>query len=102
MMPKMIIANRLSDGLVIYMGVKGKWVDSIHQGAVFKNEKETERWLAVAQQAVEDSVVVDPYSINVEIKSGGRQPVGARETIRAFGPSVRTDLLDDMGSIGSQ
>ena len=97
-MPQMIIANRLSDGLVIYMGAHGEWVDSIHQGAVLENETEADHWLTVAQQAVQDSVVVDPYLIKVDIEDGERRPLGARETIRAFGPSVRTDLLDIVGS----
>ena len=93
-MPQMIIANRLTDGLVIYMGAQGEWVHSIHQGAVLEDETEAEHWLTVAQQAVQDSVIVDPYLIKVDIANGERRPVGARETIRAFGPSVRTDLLD--------
>ena len=55
-MSQMIIANRLIDGLVIYMDPKGEWVGSISEGAVFENEHDAQRWLVVAQQAVEDSV----------------------------------------------
>ena len=95
MMAQMIIANRLIDGLVIYMGPKGEWVGSISEGAVFKNEQDAQHWLVVAKQAVEDSVVVDPYLIDIDTGGGKRLPAGARETIRAFGPSVRTDLLED-------
>ena len=90
----MIIANRLTDGLVIYMGAHGEWVDSVHQGAVFEDETEAEERLTIAQRAVQDCIVVDPYLIEIDIEDGERRPVGARETIRAFGPSVRTDLLD--------
>ena len=93
-MSQMIIANRLIDGLVIYMGPKGEWVGSISEGAGFKNEQEAQHWLVVAKQAVEDSVVVDPYLIDIDTGGGKRLPAGARETIRAFGPSVRTDLLE--------
>lgn len=97
-MPQMIIANRLTDGLVIYMGGEGAWVDSINEGALLQTEAETERWLAVAEKAVEDCEVVDPYLIEVNVDHGKRRPQGARETIRAFGPSVRTDLLDAQGA----
>ena len=95
MMSQMIIANRLIDGLVIYMGPKGEWVGSISEGAVFKDEQDAQHWLVIAKQAVEDSVVVDPYLIDIDTEDGKRLPAGARETIRAFGPSVRTDLLED-------
>jgi len=95
MMSQMIIANRLIDGLVIYMGPKGEWVDSIDKGAVFEDKQDAQRWLIMAQQAVEDSVIVDPYLIDIDTGGGKSLPVGARETIRAFGPSVRTDLLED-------
>ena len=94
-MSQMIIANRLIDGLVIYMGPKGEWVGSISEGAVFKDEQDAQHWLVIAKQAVEDSVVVDPYLIDIDTEGDRRLPAGARETIRAFGPSVRTDLLEN-------
>ena len=65
-MPQMIIANRLRDGVVVFLAPDEGWVPAIAAGTL----------------------------IEVELEQGQPRPTAIREAIRAFGPSVRTDLTE--------
>jgi hypothetical protein len=93
-MPQMIIANRLSDGLVVFLAAGEGWVEKIDSGLVIDDSVEAERLLAVAKRHETRNVVVEPALIDVEQRDGRLRPVAIREAIRAFGPTVRTDLTD--------
>jgi len=92
---QMIIASRLVDGRVVFMDAEAGWPASIDDGVVLDTEEETERLLVVAEKSVQNCEIVDPYPIEVFIENGERRPAEVREAIRAFGPSVRTDQLDE-------
>ena len=89
---QMIIASRLTDGRVVFMGERGSWVDRIAEGTVLQNGADAARLMPDAEQDVTRNVIVDPYLIEVVVEDGKRRPAHVREAIRAFGPSVRTDL----------
>lgn len=90
----MIIANRLSDGFVVFLAAGEGWVERIDLGLVIDDSAEAERLLAVAKRHEAENVVIDPQLIEVEQRDGRLEPVAIREAIRAFGPTVRTDLTD--------
>jgi hypothetical protein len=90
----MIIANRLSDGLVVFLAAGEGWVEKIDSGLVIDDSVEAERLLVVAKRHETRNVVVEPALIDVEQRDGRLRPVAIREAIRAFGPTVRTDLTD--------
>ncbi len=94
---QMIIANRLVDGRVVFMDADAAWVDSIDEGILLETAADNDRLMGLAMRDVEDCVIVDPYLIDVVMDDGKRRPVEAREAIRAFGPSVRTDQPDGSG-----
>ncbi len=89
---QMLIASRLADGQVVFLADGHDWTESIDQGAVAESAEAGASLLAVAAQAVQQSAVVDPYLIDVIEHHGGRRPVVLREAIRAFGPTVATDV----------
>lgn len=89
-MAQMIIASRLVDGIVVFLGNGGTWVDSIEAGHVV-DAAEAERLMAVAKADEDRCIVVDPYVIDVDVSDGKRRPASVREAIRAFGPTIRTD-----------
>jgi hypothetical protein len=91
-MSQMIIANRLLDGLVVFWAGEAPWVESIDDGTLL--EANAEEALARAKQDEDRCLVVDPNLIEVEVEEGRRKPTAMREAIRAFGPSVRTDLRE--------
>ena len=94
---QMIIANRLIDGRVVFLDADAAWVDSIEEGILLETAADNDRLMGLAMRDVEDCVIVDPYLIDVVMDDGKRRPVEAREAIRAFGPSVRTDQPDGSG-----
>jgi hypothetical protein len=89
----MILANRLTDGRVVYLAADGGWVDDIGAGAVTTDAASAQRLLAVARQAEDKNTVIEPYLIGIRTATGTRQPVAFREGIRASGPTIRTDLV---------
>ena len=94
-MPQMIIASRIGDGRVVFMGGPGAWVDSIEDGVLIEDEADAERLLAAAKADEADCLVIDPYLIDVTVdEDSGRRPSSYREEIRAFGPSIRSEFRD--------
>jgi hypothetical protein len=93
-MPQMIIANRLRDGAVVFLASNESWEPAIGAGAVVDTEADATRLLAVAKRHEGECRVVDPQLIDVEVKDGKPRPTAIREAIRAFGPTVRTDLTE--------
>lgn len=91
-MPQMIVASRLRDGFVVFLAPGESWVESIDAGVLIEAPEDAERLLAIAKADEERNVVVEPYLIEVAISDGRRRPAEVREAIRAFGPTVRTDL----------
>jgi hypothetical protein len=91
----MIIANRLSDGLVVFFAAADAWVTEIAEGAVIDDPAQAQQWLERAKRAEKECKIVDPNVIAVDVKDGRPRPTEIREAIRAFGPSaqVRTDRL---------
>src|SRR5689334_17154289 len=93
-MPQMIIANRLFDGAVVFLDPGETWTTAIAEGVVIDDEAEAQRLLGVAKQLEARCQVIDPLLIQVEVENGQVRPTEIREVIRAFGPTVRTDLGD--------
>lgn len=88
----MILANRLTDGRVVFLAANGNWVDDIAAGAVTTDDFTAQRLLEIARQAEAGNMVIDPYLIGIRASAGTREPVSFREGIRATGPTIRTDL----------
>jgi hypothetical protein len=93
-MPQMIIANRLHDGAVVFMAPNEGWEPAIAAGKLIEDETEGARLMAVAKRHETECQVIDPQLIDVEVKDGQPRPTAIREAIRAFGPTVRTDLTE--------
>lgn len=85
---KVITANRLIDGLVIFIGSGHKWVENIAEAEVFEDGPELDIALAVGAEDVKARKLVDPYSVDVTIEDGKPVPSRLRELIRARGPTV--------------
>jgi sulfite reductase (NADPH) hemoprotein beta-component len=87
-MPQMIIANRLNDGVVVFLAAGERWVPKIADGLVIEGESERERLFAAAKVDEAKCRVVDPNLIEVVVEPTGPRPVAIREAIRAFGPTI--------------
>ena len=93
-MAQIIIANRLRDGAVVFLGPDAGWVESIDESRVVGADADAETALAQAKADEAACIVIDPYLIDVDTVGGRLKPTVYREEIRAFGPSVRTERID--------
>lgn len=93
-MPQMIIANRLRDGLVVFLDARDGWDPAIAAGVVIDSESDAKRLFDLAKRHEAECVVIDPQLIEVVVEQGRRKPKEIREAIRAFGPTVRTDVTE--------
>lgn len=85
---KVLTANRLADGRVVYLGADDHWTESLARAARFDGVD------AAAAEAVAKTRVTEiasAYLIDVDADGpAGREAL--RETIRRRGPTVRSDL----------
>jgi hypothetical protein len=91
--PQMITANRLTDGVVVYMTADSGWSENFTDGAVWSDKGSADAALVASEEAVKAQYIVGPYLFDVAVTEAGVQPVGARERIRAthlptFAPEV--------------
>ena len=91
-MPNVITANRLTDGIVVYLAPDGGWVEDIAHARFAATEDETSVLEAEANKAVKARIVVAMYPMPVEIKDGAVDALSVRERIRA---AHRTTLTKD-------
>lgn len=89
---QVISANRLNDGLVVYLTGSGDWSERIDDARIVEGDEDNAAAMAVASEAAARQIVVDPYAIDIEESGGERRPTRFREYIRAKGPTVRPDL----------
>ena len=88
----MITANRLNDGIVVFLDAQGAWSEDFHQGAIVSSETDKAAALKRAAEAEALNEIVGPYYIELETRGGRPVPKALREAIRATGPTVRRDL----------
>jgi hypothetical protein len=91
-MPRVVIANRLRDGIVVFLGSEGRWVERVEACSPAADADGAAKLLELARQAEAAQEIVDPNLIDVEQRDGVFEPIKMREAIRAKGPTVRRDL----------
>jgi hypothetical protein len=90
-MSEVITANRLIDGIVVFQADEG-WVEDFARAAVYESADQSKAALARAKEDEARDLVVEPYAVVVELRSGHYAPKALREFIRAAGPTTRLDL----------
>ena len=86
---KVATANRLSDGVVIYLGENGEWTERIDAARIANGKDAATALMADAERDVSLCRVVAPYLIDVGYGvDNALRPATYREQIRAFGPSI--------------
>ena len=82
--PKVLTANDLLDGDVIYFAPSGDWVRAHAEAALLDDEAQAEAALA---EAATDPMVVGPYLADAKAGDNGPEPTHFREDFRRKGPS---------------
>ncbi len=89
---KVLTANRLRDGVVVYWQEQGGWVSNIAAATVAAEEAHWADLEAFGEQAVASGEVVGPYLIEVLNGTEALRPLSVREAIRARGPSIGAEI----------
>ncbi|MBB2972167.1 DUF2849 domain-containing protein [Mesorhizobium sp. RMAD-H1] len=85
---KVLTANRLTDGEVVWYGADGEWRETI-EGVLIARDPETAATLEDAgKAAIRANLVVDANLIDVEERNGELYPLRLRERIRISGPTI--------------
>jgi sulfite reductase (NADPH) hemoprotein beta-component len=85
-----ITANRLTDGVVVWLDENGEWTDRLEAAGALGGDA-----LSSALETVRDrdrDAAVDIRDIAVDFIEGRPVPQARRERLRGAGPSVREDL----------
>ena len=98
-MAQVVIASRLSDGLVVFLRKSTDaarpvdWVLDLDVAEVAAEQSHAKALLALGEADAEaHQSVLDVYLIDVEESGGRLRPTRFRERIRCGGPTVRPDL----------
>ena len=83
--PKVVTANRLREGDVVYLTVDDRWTPHHHEAELIEDEAHAQmRLLHGTAQKLE---VVGAYLADARPGPNGPEPVHFRETFRTRGPS---------------
>ncbi len=83
--PKVVTANALLEGDVVYLAEDGRWVRDHHEAELLDDEAHAQLRLLHAQGM--DDEVVGPYLADAVEGPNGPEPVHFREAFRTRGPS---------------
>jgi sulfite reductase (NADPH) hemoprotein beta-component len=87
---RMVTANRLHDGAVVYLAADDDWTRNVESGLA-ANTEDADKLMTTAEEAVHNQLIVAPYLIDVEVdvqSSRPVRPIRFREQIRAKGPTI--------------
>ena len=97
-MPKVVIANRLTDGRVVFLAAGKQWATDIADAQVVEGQDEADALLEIGLELQADQQVIDAELIDVAVTDGVVKPTKPREAIRATGPTNRPDLGKQAGN----
>ncbi|MEC4589622.1 MULTISPECIES: DUF2849 domain-containing protein [Nitrospirillum] len=86
--PKVVTANRLQDGAVVWLTAAGTWSTRVADAQVQTDAPLAETALGIARASAARQEVVEPYAVDVVVEATGPRPLKTREWIRAAGPSI--------------
>jgi hypothetical protein len=87
-----LTANRLADGIVVFLDFEGDWSQSPDEAVVARSPDEARALEDRGAYDAARNLVVEPYLVEVRETAGGLLPVRTRERVRAGGPSILDDV----------
>ena len=83
--PKVVTANRLREGDVVYLTANNLWKPHHHEAELIEDEAHAQ--LRLLHAAGQKLVVVGAYLADAKAGANGPEPVHFREAFRTRGPS---------------
>lgn len=97
---KVLTANRLGDGAVVFLNRAGHWIEAIDDAAVALEKDAQSALEQRGKEAEARNQVTGAYLFDVERRDGHVRALHIKERIRALGPTVRVDLGKQAAGIG--
>jgi len=88
MTDKVLTANRLSDGIAVWLDANGQWVENLQDSLVARHAEAVASLEAIGKRDFAANRVVDVNVIDVQDVGGKLWPIRLRERIRAAGPTM--------------
>jgi hypothetical protein len=89
---QLVTANRLRDGIAVFLTRSGEWSESIDEAALALEPEAAKALEARARQDEIKTIVTGAYLVDAERRGGQVRASHIRERMRALGPTVRLDL----------
>ena len=87
-----LTANRLGDGIVVFLDFEGAWSENIAEAVVARSPDEVRALQDRGTYDAAHNLVVEPYLVEVRETAGGLVPIRYRERVRVAGPSILDDV----------
>ncbi len=87
-MSKVVTANTLDTGTVVFLDPNGQWVSAVDQARHFADAEAADQGLNAAKADAARAIVVEPFLTEAGPEQDGRPKMTLRDTIRAFGPTI--------------
>ena len=87
-----LTANRLGDGIVVFLDFEGDWNESIAEAVVARSPDEVRQLQDRGTHDAAYNLVVEPYLVEVREAGGSLVPIRYRERVRVAGPSILDDV----------
>jgi hypothetical protein len=88
MTDKVLTANRLSDGIAVWLDANGQWVENLQDAIVARHPEAVASLEAIGKRDFAENRVVDVTVVEVQEQDGKLWPLRLRERIRAQGPTM--------------
>ena len=89
---KVLTANRLRDGEVVFLTRSGQWSERIDDAVAGARAQAAAALELRGEEAVRANLVTGAYLFDAERRDGRVRALHIRERIRTLGPTVRLDL----------
>jgi hypothetical protein len=86
---KALTGNLLGDGEAVFLDHEGGWAPRFVDAELFDDEAAA--MAAEAHAKTQQTIVVDPYLIDVITSDSGYAPLSFRERVRALGPTNKPE-----------
>jgi hypothetical protein len=87
-MSKVVTANNLQTGAVVFLSASGTWVSAVDQAADYADDAAAEDGLVIARRDARQAIIVDPFIAETNGTVDGKAKMTLRDSIRAYGPTI--------------
>jgi hypothetical protein len=87
-----LTANRLGDGIVVFLDFEGAWSENIAEALAARSPDEVRQLQDRGTHDAAHNLVVEPYLIEVREAGGSLVPIRYRERVRVAGPTILDDV----------